>query len=365
VWLAPRWPDAFGSTEPQAQILYEQQNQAVAVLPPDAPIPATIPTTLLPNRSLIDGYLSGNINKIGLGQIIANIRVGVLEHRSHSDRFQLNVATPTTFDILTAYFPGWEATIEGQPVPLEPNAQTGLIRVEVPVVVNEELTIMLGPTAARTGAWAIAWATLGITGILTVGRFRRKTGIHDNLDLLTKAESRLVALVVAWFLIFILVFATPSSPLSLHARPGYLLDASYSLRSRTDVGIEAIAYRLDRFAYHPGEMVDLTLYWQTLRPLADDYQLQLYLLSEQNVHWLPTPLLRPGNYATNRWIPNRFIGDEHPIPLSLSIAPGTYQIAIEMYGCRPVCNTPVSFFDASGRLIGRTLLLPTPLNILP
>jgi hypothetical protein len=365
VWLAPRWSETFGSTEPQAQILYEQQNQAVAVLPPDDAIPATIPSTLSPNRSLIDGYLSGSVNKIALGQTVGNIRVGVLERNTHSDRFQLNVTMQTTLNILTAYFPGWQANIEGQAVPLDADAETGLIRVDVPVVVNEELTIALGPTPARTSGWVVAWAAFVITGIVTLGRFRRKTGIHDELDLLTNQDARLIALVVGWFIIFILLFATSSSPLTLHARPGYLLDNSYSLRSRTDVGLEVIAYRLDRFEYRPGSTVDLTLYWQTLRPLTDDYQLQIYLLGEQDIHWLPSSFQRPGNYATNRWIPTRYIRDNHPIPLSLSIAPGTYQIAIEMYDCTPVCKEPVSFFDASGRLLGRTLLLPTPINILP
>jgi hypothetical protein len=363
VWLAPRWADAFGGTEPQAQILYEQEYQEVAILPPDAPIPATIADTLLPNRSLVDGYLSGNINKVAVGQIAANIRVGVLEHRTHSDRIQLRVNAPTTLEILTAYFPGWQANASGQALPLNANPDTGLIDVSVPVLRDEELSLTLGPTPARTGAWVIAWAMLGITGVVVAGRFRRQTGIHDELDLLSDAEARRVLLVLGWFVIFILVFATSSSPLTLHARPGYHLDNSYSLRSRTDVGLEAIAYRLDRFDYRPGERVDLTLYWQTLRPLNEDYRLQLYLLSTEGIHWLPSPMLRPGNYATNRWLPNRYVKDDRPIQLSLSVAPGSYQVAVEMVGCTPTCNNPVSFFDASGRLVGRTLLLPTPINI--
>jgi hypothetical protein len=325
----------------------------------------TISETVPPNRSLLDGYLSGNVNKIAVGQLAANIRVGVLEHRTHGDRFQVSLRTPTVFNILTAYFPGWQATISGRPAPLSADEQTGLIRVEVPVAANEELAVFLGPTPARTGAWAISWSSLGIMAILTVERLRRKTGRHDDLVLLTKPEARLLTVVLVSFGLIILLFAAPFAPLSLHARPGYMLDNSYSLRSRTDVGLEAIAYRLDRFAYHPGEMLDLTLYWQSLRPLTGDYRIQIYLLSAEGIHWLPSPYMQPGGISTLRWLPNRFVRSAYRLPLSLTIAPGIYQIAIEGYACTVTCAEPISFFDAGGRLLGHTLLLPSPIAVAP
>jgi hypothetical protein len=235
--------------------------------------------------------------------------------------------------------------------------------VDVPVAVNEELAIVLGPTPVRTGAWAISWSTLGITLIVTIGRLRRKTGIHDDLALLTTPEARLLTVVLASFGLIILLFAAPSAPFTLHARPGYLLDNSYSLRSRTDVGLEAIAYRLDKFEYHPGEELKLILYWQTLRTLTEDYQLQIYLLSAEGIHWLPSPFLPLGSYSPLRWPTNRYVRDDHRVPLSLTIAPGLYQIAIEVYRCNPTCIYPISFFDASGRLLGPTLFLPSPITI--
>jgi hypothetical protein len=235
----------------------------------------------------------------------------------------------------------------------------------VPVAVNEEMAIFLGPTPIRTSAWAISWASVGIMLILTAGRLRRKTGIHDDLVLLNTPEARLITAVLGSFGLVILLFAAPSAPLSLHARPGYMLDNSYSLRSRTDVGLEAIAYRLDRFDYRPGETLDLTLYWQTLRPLAEDYRIQIYLLSAEDIHWLPSPFMRPGGLSTLRWETNRYIRDEHDVPLSLTIAPGIYQIAIEGYACTITCTMPISFFDSDGRLLGRTLYLPSPITISP
>ncbi len=363
VWLAPRWPEAFGNTDPPAQIQYEQQGQGIAVLPPYAPIPSTIAETLPPNRSLLDGYLSGNINKIAVGQLAPSVRIGLLEHRSHSDRFQVSVTSPFVYSMLTAYFPGWEASVGGRPAPLSADEQTGLIRVAVPVAVNEELAVVLGPTPIRTGAWAISWLTLAIILILTIGRLRRKTGIHDDLALLTTPEARLMAFVLATFGLIILLFAAPFAPLTLRARPGYMLDNSFSLRNRTDVGLEAIAYRLDRFEYHPGELLELTLYWQTVRTLAEEYQLQIYLLSSEGIHWLPSPFMRPGDYSTVRWPTNRYVRDDYRLPLSLTLAPGIYQIAIEVYGCNPTCTNPISFFDANGRLLGRTLFLPSPITI--
>jgi hypothetical protein len=365
VWLAPRWSEAFGNTDPQAQLLYEQQNQGVAVLPPHVPVPATIPDTLLPNRSLTDGYLTGNINKIAIGQLGSSVRIGVLGHQTHGDRFQYSATRPTSLHILTAYFPGWQATLSGRAVPLSADAETGLIQVDVPVARNEELSIFLGPTSIRTGAWAISWASLAITLILTIGRMRRRTGIHDDLALLSPPEARLVGIVLGCFGVIILAFATPSSPLTLHTRPGYMLDNSYALRSRTDVGLEAIAYRLNQFAYRPGETLELTLYWQTLRPLGEDYQLQLSLLSSGGVPVLQTPFSRPGGYTSRRWLPSRYVRDHHDLHLPPTIAPGVYNIALEVHGCAPDCNQPVNFFNQSGNLIGPSLILPSPITISP
>jgi hypothetical protein len=367
VWLAPQWSETFGGTTPQAQIQYEQQGYGVAVLPPDAPIPATIPTDLPPNRALTDGYQTGDINKMSLGQIQPIVRVGLLAHQTHSDRFQLRVTAPTSLELLTAYFPGWMANIGGRPTLLVANEETGLIHIEVPVVANEELDVTLGTTPIRAGAWIISGAVLGILLMVTWGRWRRQPGYYDDLELLSKPEARLLALVLGSFASIILLFATPVSPLSLRARPGYLLDNSYSLRSRTDVGLEAVAYRLDRFHYHPGETLELTLYWQTLRVLLQDYQIKLYLVSNANgVQWLPTDFRRPGNYPTLRWNINRYIEDRASIPLSLTIFPGNYQIAAEVYGCNPACSldSRVNFFDPDGRLLGRTLILPPIITIL-
>jgi hypothetical protein len=144
-----------------------------------------------------------------------------------------------------------------------------------------------------------------------------------------------------------------------------MLDNSYSLRNRTDVGLEVIAYRLHRFSYQPGETIELTLYWQTLRPLAEDYQLQIYLLSTEGIHWLPSTFAQPGGYSTRLWQPNRYLRDEQTISLSQTVAPGSYQIALEVSACEPVCRHPVSFFDSNRGLLGSTLLLPSPITISP
>jgi hypothetical protein len=365
VWLAPRWADAFGSTDPQAQIQYEQHSNGVAVVPPHLPVPATISETLASNRTLLEGYTTGNVSRIPLGQLPSNVRVGVLEHNGHSQRFQVSLTRPTVLNLLSAHFPGWQATVAGRPVPLTRDEQTGLMHVDTPVARNEELVVFLGPTPVRTGAWAISWATLAILLTLTVVRFRRNTGSHDDLALLTIPEARLLAVVMGCFGLIILMFATPTSPLTVRTRPGYRLDNSYSLRSRTDVGLEAIAYRLERFAYRPGETLELTLYWQTARPLASDYQIQTYLLSADGIHWLPSTFTRPGSYPTSQWQTNRYVRDEHFIPLSLGVAPGTYRVAIEVSACSPGCTSAISFFDSNGGLLGQTLFLPSPITISP
>ena len=118
VWLNPPPFEVFGPATPEAQIEYEQKGYGVAVMPPGLLIPSTLPEKLLPNRFLIDSYQAQNVNKIAPGQVSASFQASPLAHFTHSDHFQVRrVVTPGAINILTAYFPGWYATLANQSIP--------------------------------------------------------------------------------------------------------------------------------------------------------------------------------------------------------------------------------------------------------
>jgi hypothetical protein len=366
VWLSPMQEASFGDNAPQAQIRYEQQGYGIAVLPLGSPVPSTIPDSLPPSRLLLAGYQSNLINKISSDQINVDTQASLLDHQTHGDRFQMLLRHPATLDILTAYFPGWQASLDNTPIAVSDNPQTGLMRVTLPVTEAGEFTLSLGPTPTRVAAWVVTWSSLLILLVLTLLRFRRQTPLYDELDLLKVAEARLVGFVSVCFVLLVVLTAIPGAMLPIRARPGYALDNSFAVQSRTQVGLEALAYRLEKTNYQPGDTLRFVLYWQTLRFLPQNYRVQVYLRDEtQGLSWFRSDLRSPGGYPTRRWLSNHYVSDPYTLALSPTLTPGNYRIAVELYDCPTTCSAEnrLTFFDSVGRDLGPVLILPTVIAV--
>lgn len=367
VWLATFITEPFGSTAIAAQIQYEQAGYGVPVLPPSMPVPVTIPDNLTPNRTLIEGLISGTVNKISTGQTTTSqVLVGILEHNTHSNRFQVSATRPATLDVLQAYFPGWRATLNNNTTPLFRNPQNNLTRVTINPVRAGQLILELGTTPIRLGAWIITWSSFGITLILTWGRSRRYTLIYNEVELLTREETRLTAFVIICLALLMPLAALPNSPLPLRRQPGYALQNAVTLQSRTDAGLSLAAYRLNKTQFRNGDTLELTLYWQAQRALAENYRVLLYVLDTRTgTRWSEQAFHHPGGYPTQRWNTNRYVTDSYRLPLDPSMPRGDYQVVIEVAACTPAClpQNRVTFFDITGRNLGPLLYLPPQLHV--
>jgi hypothetical protein len=375
-WLAPRWPAVSIDTSAEAQIRYEQQGFGVAILPPHAPVPVTTAPALEQDRTLISSYLSGSVTKIAMqgAATRASVQVSVLAHTSHADRFQLRLPAPSTLEILTAYFPGWEATLNGESVDLSRDGQSGLMQVTLPAIRDGILQVSFGPTPIRTLAWALTWLTLGLLLLVTQrrGHAQKLSGIglfYDDLNFITKPQARLVAVILLSFTLIIALFAIPRAPLRLRQNPGYALDGSISLRSRTDSGLTLLAYRAantPEAQYHAGQVIPLTLYWHTLRPLSENYRATVALIDTlSGIRWYQSELRYPGDYPIIRWNTSQYVRDSYLLSPPLEAPQGDYLIAIEVYACSPDClrENRLTFFSSEGGYLGQTLVLPTIVTI--
>lgn len=363
VWMSPQWPGAFGSLNNQEQLIYEQSGFGIAVLPPGFPAPVTLELPVETDRALALGYQSGNISRLRLDQSQPGRRASVIESRTHSDRFQIRTVTPTLFQISRAYFPGWQARFEALLLPLFSHPQTGLVQIQVPTNVEGDLTVSLGTTPIRRLSWVLSWVILMLIILETLRRLRKITDpVYEDLTLLSIGEARLTALIIASLGGVLFGFGLPSSPYSLHARPGYALDNTVAVQSRTEAGLELISAETSTTHITPGGTLEVMLAWRTSRPLRENYQVQLQLFDrDQNARWLITATAPIGGYPTRRWQPYRFVRDRHVLHLP-NIAPGAYVLGVEVIACSPVsvCHPEdyLSFFGADGQAIGRTLILP-------
>ncbi|NDJ60315.1 MAG: hypothetical protein GYB67_04270 [Chloroflexi bacterium] len=379
IWLARDWQEAFGAVKPADQVRYELNGFGTAVLPPDAPLPLTIAPTLELDPALYNSIGSPrDVNKIAaVSGPVASFEP--LAHGTHADSFFLRATGPVTVSMLTAYFPGWRAVLNDVDVPIAPDAQTGLINIDlarcisrealnITSCLNGDVQVFLDTTPLRLLAWASVWTSLALLAVITVRRFRNLVPRFDEPPLLPPDETRLLATLCVGVIAAVLLIAPANTPISLRASPYYQLEDAQPLLTRANEGsimrrdLETLAYRLAATEYRVGETVPLTLYWHTLNPnLPANYRTSAFLLNLSGGANSPaTPLSHLGGYPTRRWPTDRYAQNTFHVSLA-GVAPGEYSLAVEVYDCESACRASdrLAFFDPATReSLGRRLVLP-------
>jgi 4-amino-4-deoxy-L-arabinose transferase-like glycosyltransferase len=96
--------------------------------------------------------------------------------------------------------------------------------------------------------------------------------------------------------------------------------------------IELAAYRLSEDALGSDRTLRLTLYWQTLSQMDQDYTVFTHLIDDRFRIWAQHDSQpQDGQYPTSQWIEGEVIVDEHELTLADDIPPGEYRIEVGMY----------------------------------
>jgi len=114
-------------------------------------------------------------------------------------------------------------------------------------------------------------------------------------------------------------------------------------------------YELDRADARPGETLEVTLYWEVLQPIEQNYSVfvQLFGREQQNVGQRDTyPGL--GNFPTSQWRPGTVVVDTVPVSISPeATAPVLARIDVGLYELETKIRLPTH--DALGRDISNTI----------
>ncbi|MGQ9566975.1 MAG: 6-pyruvoyl-tetrahydropterin synthase-related protein [Anaerolineae bacterium] len=171
--------------EPQHTPRDPRAEQPVAVIdfetfhPPDR-VGMTVWVEEQPQDSpLVAQYLAGErLQKVRLLRGQGEART--VEHGAAQERALVRAEGPATVQVLTYYFPGWRAWVDGQEVPIWPEGPHGLITLDVPPG-EHELVLRFGGTPPRRAGLALSGVSLA-TWLALAARSLGKRGERDALS---------------------------------------------------------------------------------------------------------------------------------------------------------------------------------------
>jgi hypothetical protein len=124
---------------------------------------------------LADVFAAGRdvTEKVVRGDLPADAQVATIRHSSVLDEVTVSSPRPLILRFYTAYYPGWQARLDGAPVPISIWGDLGGMAVSVPAG-EHRLELRFEDTWPRTAGQVISGVSLLLVGGLFIGRGRRR-----------------------------------------------------------------------------------------------------------------------------------------------------------------------------------------------
>lgn len=259
-------------------------------------------------------------------------------------------ATDLTFHWF--YFPGWQATLNDQPLDLRPSERFGLIQATIPAGTHH-LNLALQNTDRQNLAWLIS--ALGMIGMM-IGLVRP----HHSHQSPYQDETRLYPILVisiamiGLFGIKALIIDRIDSPIRSerfrHGNPlSYPSEANFE-NQITLRGYEAISAPIEN-----DREIHLDLFWQAQQPLVTDYSTVITLRDPQGDPIATAIDWQPAGLTTRHWLPGYYLQQSIRLVLPRGSAPGDYALDLSLYD--PIRQTSLQVIDAAGNPIDVRLRL--------
>jgi hypothetical protein len=286
----------------------------------------------------------------------------------------IEVETPVSFQAryLAFYYPGWRATVDGDPVPIAPTDPDGLISFAVPAG-RHTVRVHFGETPLRLTADALSLASLIALLVLTL---RSRTPYHAPR--VTHHASRFTHYVLrtprphSLFLISHLSLAailliaklTILDHVNSPIRRTNLVDGRLQ---RVDVStpitfgdeFALLGYDTLPESIPSGEWFEITTYWRALQPGGPNYGVATNVVDAQGHHWqgieTRTPRWHRSPPSVREWPPDQYA----IVALSSMLLPGTPPgiYTVEAVAFDRSTLAPLTAHDAGGRALGPALPL--------
>ncbi|MCB0035906.1 MAG: hypothetical protein KDE51_17865, partial [Anaerolineales bacterium] len=238
------------------------------------------------------------INRLELQSATADNAAVHLPIAPAHDRYQLNLDTPTTAVYHTFYFPGWQATLDGETLPLNIQEPHGLIKLELPAG-QHQLEIFFGRTLIRPLTLWLSGLTLLATllwGLLTQNR-NRPPQTTSHAPPVRPASLRPLLLVAVTLIVvkFGLVEQFNNPIRATRLQDGQLSGVDVATQINFSNQFQHLGYEMSP-PLTAGERFDFRQYWTPLANLGVPYQFDFRIADEDGRIW-NGPNNRPYDYV--------------------------------------------------------------------
>lgn len=326
---------------------------------------------------LVPQYLSdGSIQKLDDSSLPASARAELLRHTVVSDEYRVVTSEAFTVQFNTIYFPGWQALVDGRPVPVTPSYPQGLITFDVPAG-EHRVVVRFGDTPVRTVANLLSLAALvTVVGATVFLSFRGRESESFRPQEVTESrlcftDSGFLILVV---LILLLIKAVIIDPHTTWFRksspPGRVLGVQHPNHINLEDEVLFLGYDIGSESVVPGGTLHVTVYWEAQRRLQEDYSAFLHLddLRPNYISWSLSEEINPADLPTSTWTPGFYVSDSHGLLISPETPPGLYVLRAGLY--RRESGQRLAVLDDQGNAVSDSVELAsirvrrtTPMNL--
>jgi hypothetical protein len=330
-----------------------------------------------PTQELLAAYAAGYpVDKLHRETLPPGATADLLEHGPQHDAWRIASPTPFQMEVLTFDFAGWTAEVDGATVPITPSDPHGLITFSVPAG-EHTVRLYLGMTPPHTLAAAVS--LLALVGVVALSVFQARTAITGDtigarhalplqtlpLTDMPLKRSAVFGLIGGGVAALMLAFALlrPGGAW-LDSPPGQAYPAGHQVVYHFGDDIQLLGYDLNSQSFHPGDHLELSVYWFAQRTPIYGYASFVHV-SIGGPPVAQADKQNPAGRPTKEWTPAGYIRDDYDIELPATMPPGDYQLLIGLYTCdtRPAgeCGNGdrLTVTDASGKAVGDALPLTT------
>ena len=389
VYTYPPHPfTAYGTPTLADSVHYEVSTQTIGTTTLGEYLPLWVKERPLTSSMVKDYLASRPVDKLDRSQLPPQTTARLVEHAAARDAYQVSSPRAWTLRLNTFYYPGWAASIDGQPADFSIDEPRGLIAVPMPPG-EHTVAVYFENTPVRTVANGVSvaalLAVLGAAVYAGMSRRARSSGTPlalqdgsrpangpDNGS--ARASGLMPAQALILIAILVLLAAARGAlidPLTswfrLYSPPGQALAAGHPTRIIFDNKVALLGYDLEKETAQQGDTVRVRLYWQALEPVGADYSTFVHLdqlpalttrAQSDNVH--PGDARAQIDVPVRNWTAETYVRDEHTLPVPADIPPTAYALRVGLYS-REGRRLPV--VDENGRITGDAAFLQ-PLHVL-